>query len=327
MYSSIGSDPSQDGITDKNSFLQSDSDTHAVMYWGKSLLNYYYTNVKTLLPEANNQNFSEVILSRVAIDGTLRIIKFLTKVTFRNVSNMGATANDTQLTLFAKGASSNVGLVSYSIPSWDPLHDIGPPPADVVGMAAESPSGSGDPRQFVDLWEGLWPDLTNFLISLYWTIEADLGQINTNNVLINPSSLTALSAPLGDKSFSRATTGKNLQITPSTIFTSYLCQTTRLKTPLSLIVSVLIADLILLSSGWTVLTLIAAWLAKKKNHEGIEIVSRELTVANFCACASCAGTLVRKNYQELPAVESQGFKHDGRVVESLSVSNGWGRNM
>jgi hypothetical protein len=182
---------------------------------------------------------------------------------------MGATANDTQLTLLAKGASSNVGLVSYSIPSWDPIHDLGPPPADVVGLTAQSPSGSGDPRQFIDLWADIWPDLTNFLISLYWTIEADLGQLNTNNILTNPASLTAISAALGDKSFSRATTGKDLKITPSTIFTSYFCQTTKLKAPLSLIVSVLIADLVLLSSGWTVLTLISAWLAKKKSHEGM----------------------------------------------------------
>jgi hypothetical protein len=49
-------------------------------------------------------------------------------------------------------------------------------------------------------------------------------------------------------------------------------------------------------------------------------------IANFCACASCAGTLRQKNYQELPAVDSQGFKHDGRQVESLSVSDGWGGN-
>jgi hypothetical protein len=69
VYASIGSDPSQDGITDKNSFLKSDPETHAVMYWGKQLLNHYYTNVQTLLPQANNQNFSDVILSTVAIDG------------------------------------------------------------------------------------------------------------------------------------------------------------------------------------------------------------------------------------------------------------------
>ena len=70
MYASIGSDPLQDGITEKNAFLKSDAETHAVMYWGKTLLNYYYTNLQTLFPKANNQNFSNVILSSIIVDGT-----------------------------------------------------------------------------------------------------------------------------------------------------------------------------------------------------------------------------------------------------------------
>jgi len=265
---SIGSDPSQDGVTEKNAFLKSDPETHAVMYWGKTLLNHYYTNLQTLLPQANNQNFSDVILSSITIDGIYPSPSLLMTVTFRNVSDMGKTTNDTQVTLLAKGASSNVGLVSYSVPAWDPLHDQGPPPADIVGLTGGGSAGTGDPRDFIDEFAGIWPDLSGFIISLYWTILADLGQQNSNNILVNQDSLKTYSAPLGDKSFTASNTGKNLLILPATIFTSYLCQTTRLKAPLSLIVSVLVADLVLLSSGWTVLALIAAWLAKKRNHDG-----------------------------------------------------------
>ena len=233
---------------------------------------------------------------------------------------MGAKENDTLLTLVAKGASNNVGLVSYSVPEWDPLHDPRPPPADIVGLSGSDSAGTGDPRRFTDDFAEIWPDMTGFLVSLYWTILADLGQQNSNNVLIKSDALTTLSAPLGDASFARSKSGKDILIRPSTIFTSYLCQTVQLKPPLSLIFSVLVADLVLLSSGWTVLTLTAAWLAKKRDHDGMNNGALLLIIANYCPCASCAAATIHKNYQELSS--ERGFKHNGRQVESLQISEG-----
>src|SRR5437667_11722959 len=96
-------------------------------------------------------------------------------------------------------------------------------------QSLNTPGQTSHSCRHTDDFAGIWPNMTRFLVSLYWTILADLGQQNSNNILVNTASLTTFSAPLGDASFARATTGKDLQIVPSTIFTSYLCQTARLK--------------------------------------------------------------------------------------------------
>jgi hypothetical protein len=177
---------------------------------------------------------------------------------------MGSTVNDTLITLLAKGSSTNVGLVSYSIPPWDPLHTASPPPADIIGLSGGGGAGTGDPRRFIDDFASLWPDLTAFLQLIYWTIQADLGQQNPNNVLVNQEKLKLLAAPVGDGKI--VVGGGGIQ--GARVLTSFLCQGGKLKSPLSLIVSVVVADLVLLSSGWTVLTIVSAWLAKKRNHDG-----------------------------------------------------------
>lgn len=79
---------------------------------------------------------------------------------------MGATVNDTLVTLLAKGSSTNVGLVSYSVPAWDPLHQSNPPPADIIGLAGGGGAGTGDPRRFIDDFASIWPDLTSFIVVL-----------------------------------------------------------------------------------------------------------------------------------------------------------------
>jgi hypothetical protein len=71
MYGAIGPDPSQDGITEQNSFLKSEpAELFQTMYSAKQLLKYYYGNLLVNLPAANNQNFSDVLLSSITIDGT-----------------------------------------------------------------------------------------------------------------------------------------------------------------------------------------------------------------------------------------------------------------
>lgn len=71
------------------------------------------------------------------------------------------------------------------------------------------------------------------------------------------------------------------------MLTSYLCQEARLKGALSLIVSVVVADIVLLSSGWTVLTVVSAYLAKKRNHDGIPLSAFSLPL--FTLAPSLAG--------------------------------------
>lgn len=39
------------------------------MYWASVLLDYYYTSLENILPIVNQQNFSNVVLSSIIIDG------------------------------------------------------------------------------------------------------------------------------------------------------------------------------------------------------------------------------------------------------------------
>jgi hypothetical protein len=58
-------------------------------------------------------------------------------------------------------------------------------------------------------------------------------------------------------------------ITPSTIFTTYLCQTPERKLTTALIISVLLANLVLLRALWTIVTMVATYLAKANDPKGM----------------------------------------------------------
>jgi hypothetical protein len=140
------------------------------------------------------------------------------------------------------------------------------------------------------IWPNIWIDADTFAKVFYSVILADLGQQN------NPSSLFAKSSSLAEFSkiinnqevetrFLKAGPARapyqennndNLTITPSVVFTEYLCQTPTLKSPGSLIISVLIADLVFLNAAWMLLN----WFATKR------LETMESTAYH---CAGCTG--------------------------------------
>ncbi|KAI8940270.1 hypothetical protein NX059_003972 [Plenodomus lindquistii] len=109
--------------------------------------------------------------------------------------------------------------------------------------------------------------------AFYSAISADIGIANDSNVLTNETALqeftmsyktaefVLVSAGPADDSYDalKPRTGKP-EITPSTIFTTYLCQTPVRKLATSLFVSVLLANLVLLRGLWTIVTLIAGYI-------------------------------------------------------------------
>lgn len=200
---------------------------------------------------------------------------------------MGASEGDLELSLVAKGVSPNSGSAEYAVPAWDPLHSSGPPSQTVIGIANLGTLLSGTSNTSADYFAAVWPDITDFLVSLYWAVLADLGQQNPNNIFVNETALTTLSEPFPGRSFADLGSGKQLGINPAAIVATYLCQRAQLKPTFSLITGVLVADTVMLSVGWAILTMIATRMARKRYYDGNEIASDNAYVANTCPCTNC----------------------------------------
>lgn len=130
----------------------------------------------------------------------------------------------------------------------------------------------------------IWPSVDKLAKSFESMILADLGQVDHRpNLLIDPKLLqnytsyfpeiyapsdgTAARSGAGparsDYNSLKDTTGP-LQINPSTLVTSYLCQVPHRKPAGELIVSVLVADLVFLQVVWALFTLgVGQWMKRK----------------------------------------------------------------
>jgi hypothetical protein len=62
-------------------------------------------------------------------------------------------------------------------------------------------------------------------------------------------------------------TGK-AEVTPSTIFTTYLCQTPERKLTTALVVLVLLADLVLLRALWSIMTFVTVHIVNARDPKG-----------------------------------------------------------
>lgn len=121
--------------------------------------------------------------------------------------------------------------------------------------------------------------------SFYSAISVDLGIVDGSNVLPNEALLQQYTSNYSAVDFGmmvagpatasynelKAKTGKP-EVTQSTIFTTYLCQTPTRKLAISLVVSVLLANLVLLRALWTILTLIAGYFVEARDPKGEFIV-------------------------------------------------------
>ena len=117
--------------------------------------------------------------------------------------------------------------------------------------------------------------------SFYSAVLTDLGKVDGANILTdevalqyftrNYNNVTFLLLSAGPATDSydalKASTGKP-QVTPSTIFTTYLCQTPARKLTAALIVSVLLADLVLLGTLWSIMTFIAVYIVNARDPKG-----------------------------------------------------------
>lgn len=123
----------------------------------------------------------------------------------------------------------------------------------------------------------IWQPLRMLGIAMWFAVLADLGRDDhmLPNILSRPQevqNLTKVDFMSGQDDFSQ------FKITPSVLSTTYICQVPRLKSTGTLIVSVLVADLVLLQTIWKVFVLVVdQFLASKEE--------------NLTYCAGCARKL------------------------------------
>jgi hypothetical protein len=119
--------------------------------------------------------------------------------------------------------------------------------------------------------------------SFYSAVATDIGRTHGPNILTDESVLQTVTSNYSEiaKTFRlvaagpatdsydalKSTIGQPM-ITPSTIFTSYLCQTPEKKLISALVVSVLLANLVLLRALWSIVTMAATYLVNLRNPKG-----------------------------------------------------------
>lgn len=135
-----------------------------------------------------------------------------------------------------------------------------------------------------DLLKDLWARIDRYGKSFYSLVLADLGQARGPNLLLSNSTdllqvytsgfanfTTKLNAVMGpaNVSYADATSRRDLgslQITPSTLYSQYLCQIPVRKPWSELIVAIIVADLVFLRLLWMVFNILATWWAERRDR-------------------------------------------------------------
>ena len=144
-------------------------------------------------------------------------------------------------------------------------------------------------NQTFDFWE-----LINWLyVSYYWTVLYDLGHISpyytntitslnttTNNIFVNETLFKIYSSYLESTiwpmvnfpnvvpfpvTLSDLSVNNSLKNERTVFIREYACVDRVLKQPVSLVISILVADYALIKSGYAVLIFIGAWLERRKH--------------------------------------------------------------
>ncbi|KAF3026401.1 hypothetical protein E8E14_010103 [Neopestalotiopsis sp. 37M] len=77
---------------------------------------------------------------------------------------------------------------------------------------------------------------------------------------------------------------RGLGVRPSTFYVQYICQVPELKSTGSLIVAIILADLVFLTTAWSILKFVATWSLEKKDKAAMY-------------CAGCVRPVVQNEYK------------------------------
>lgn len=258
-----------DGNTEYTFFHGRNVSTQASLYWAESMLLMYWLQLTNTLYLQNQ-------------DEKYRYFKGMANL---NRANSGPPTNNTDvksLDFFSTPSCVFLPFSNTGLESLVAFCDSSP-----VSALANGPGDSNHPLP------AIWIPADSISKTLYYTVLTDLGQVNspyvnlfTDKQLLEYFTLnfTAINSSIWqgnrhiwgenmdiDKSlaytpFTEANaTIYDLKVNPSTLATNYLCQIPHLKPTGSLIVSVLIADLVLLQVVWRIFKLVTDyWVVKRQ---------------------------------------------------------------
>jgi hypothetical protein len=245
-------------------FLGRNTSTHASLYWGGSLLLMYWLSLTNAFYIENLDSGSEFYKGSILLS--------------RNKSLPSEAADVESLDFFTK-------LECYFIPFSN---------TSIEKNLKFNQSSSLSDLSHASQLPGIWTSVDALSKTLYYTILTDLGQVDAPyiNMLTDvglltyfTSNFTAINAsvsrdkhPWGENlgtdpalasaPFTVASAALfDLRVNPSVLTADYLCQVPQLKPTSSLVISVLIADLVLLQTIWHVFKLVIDQLLGRRHPE------------------------------------------------------------
>jgi len=251
--------------------------THsASLWWGESLLSFYYLHViDNLTDAAGDQNKMSLYLTR-----NENATNNLEDKNYFTILERDMTIYANSGTRMNPGSKEpHDGITQFSDPFTTGFRGL---IARTGWIRAEN---STLPNLIAKTTgPNIWPIVDRLAKSFESTILTDLGQVNVQpNVLVNPQLLQAYSSDFAawtrardynwhgipattDYQSLQHTTGP-LVVNPSTLAINYLCQIPRRKPAGDLIISVLVADLVFLQALWLTFTLCMGYWMKWKDDE------------------------------------------------------------
>ncbi|KAI4953443.1 hypothetical protein J4E91_002290 [Alternaria rosae] len=133
------------------------------------------------------------------------------------------------------------------------------------------------------VYPNIWVPVDMLAKAAYSTVLADLGQVETPNILNNETALEYFTAnftsiheylstdrfgPERDPFDAQRSTSGPLGIVPSVIRKQYYCQVPQLKSTGDLVLSIMIADLVLLQAAWQLFKVFTEWLVTRNGGDG-----------------------------------------------------------
>lgn len=162
--------------------------------------------------------------------------------------------------------------------------------------------------------EPYFTEADQYVKVLYSAILTDLGSFSSDNILINASLLQEYTQEFQSAAGARQSYNElkdsgigPLNITPSTIYAEYLCQVPQRKPIGPLLVSIFVADLVLLRAVWTILNwTTTAWTQRNQK-------------AKFCE--GCLATMARGTYELSPTALADIPQESSHALSEISVTS------
>ncbi|KAI1759211.1 hypothetical protein GGR53DRAFT_166679 [Hypoxylon sp. FL1150] len=280
--------------TSKSTFLNLNKTTDPTLYWGYSLLNMYWRSSMQAFFDGNAGRdpppfFKGVIdLNRNTIlDGTME--EQVRSIEFLRVGDC----------FFIPLNSTGIAYVNNRYCNSTSIIEL-----------------ANSPGTFTQPLPGIWRSVEGLGKSMWFTVLADLGRNDDAmpNMLARPNLLANLTSDLatmnktlrsqfrwglGSRTFMQAFNPSEdvpLQVNQSILAADYLCQVPQLKSPGTLFISILVADLVFLQALWKILTLTVDGFFLKSTEEARH-------------CANCApvsqGGLIPGGYKSVDGGDSE----------------------